>query len=905
MDLDIEKVDQLCDRFEERLKRGERITADEFIEQEDLPRDGRLLEFLRPLQQEYVDTPRGTPVTPGRNRGIPDRGGRGHGASDRRTSAGSFEPTQAPGKGDSDDFDFAGQVIGDYQLHEKLGEGGMGVVYKARHLELDRIVAVKMIIAGKHAQEGLLKRFQIEAEAAARLNHPNIVGLYDVGKHEGVPYFSSEFVDGPTLSKLLVESAMEPRRAAQLMEPIARATQSLHEHDIVHRDLKPQNILIARASSQPKIADFGLAKLLDEGRDDMTATGMIVGTPGFMSPEQARGDRDIGPSTDVYSLGAVMYAMLTGNAPFKAATPLETIKQVVAKEPVSPSRMQPTLPKDLETICLKCLRKEPAQRYETAAAFADDLERFLEGRPIQARPISLAEKAWLWCRREPKIASLLGLAASLMLILTIGGYVLAALLNHQKQEIVTQKSEIESLAESLDAEASLKTQMFKQVVYGLDKFFSENPVVQPLRQDLLATIEEKIEDTYLPGGEDDFRASLLRHQGEMFLLAGATKQAMEKFMESEAIAKKLHEKGELIRPSLDFGTLDKWIGKTLQEQGKYAEAEKRFRSLIQNRKAYFAESVGKKNREGGVINESHRLGNLANANGMLGVVLLRQKKYKEAEKYINAALTERKKIYEQNPDDFDAMKTYAGTLGVLVEMHEILGNLEEMDAALLKQVELLSKVAEKSPVSENLMNLAMPSSKLGKSKLLLGENTVALKLLSESDSAYSQLMKNPFVPSVFRFNAAEAAMLYGIAIEREGGDPEEKFDRSVEIYDALIEQTNNRRQINSRMLVQARTAQSDNALNLADQYAKGSNREHWLYAALTYGIHAGRVPDQEQKSAFAAKSFELIRRAIRSGYGIPFAVLRGNDLDFAELMKLEGYAEMLDEEEARLRDESE
>jgi serine/threonine-protein kinase len=285
---------------------------------------------------------------------------------------------------------FAGQLEG-LEILEVLGQGGMAVVYKARQCRLDRLVAVKMVLAGAHAGPAARSRFRREAEAIARLHHPNIVEIYEVGEKDGAPYVVLELVRGGSLAKVLDGTPLPARRAAELVLELARAVQHAHERGILHRDLKPANVLLTEEGT-PKLTDFGLARQLEAGQGD-TRTGDVLGTPSYMAPEQAEGRvHDLGPATDVYGLGAILYELLTGRPPFKGASVLETLEQVRTLDPVDPRALQPRLPGDLETVCLKCLEKKPAHRYPSAAALADDLERFLAGEPICARSLTVLER---------------------------------------------------------------------------------------------------------------------------------------------------------------------------------------------------------------------------------------------------------------------------------------------------------------------------------------------------------------------------------------------------------------------------------------------------------------------------------------------------------------------------------
>jgi serine/threonine-protein kinase len=295
------------------------------------------------------------------------------------------------------------RVFGDYELVEELGRGGMGVVFKAHQRSLNRIVALKMILAGELASASDLARFRAEAESAGRLTHPNIVTIHEVGEINGQPYFSMKYVEGRTLASLLAEGPLPPREAAKYVATVARAVHHAHQAGILHRDLKPSNVLID-GQGEIYVTDFGLAKRV-EGGASLTRSGAIVGTPSYMAPEQAAGSRGaIGPASDVYSLGTILYELLTGRPPFRAANPVDTIIMVLEQEPVPPRRLNPKVDRELEVICLKCLQKEPDLRYGSSADLAGDLEAFLQGDPISARPSNIFYFMSQMLREKPQAA---------------------------------------------------------------------------------------------------------------------------------------------------------------------------------------------------------------------------------------------------------------------------------------------------------------------------------------------------------------------------------------------------------------------------------------------------------------------------------------------------------------------
>ncbi len=530
-------IDVVCHRFENDRRQGRRPPIDEYLA--DVPDEGRLAlrAELEALERELrprdasaahselvaatnpeLGAETGAPsletTTPGTVSGIGDTRASVH---DQPTLA-TVDPPRAPydqptapalGQATSGTADSGGlarvRYFGDYEIIQEIARGGMGVVFRARQTTLNRTVALKMILAGQLADDVEVKRFYTEAEAAAHLDHPGIVPIFEVGRHEGQHYFSMGFVEGRSLAQRLADGPLPARQAAGLIHRVSEAVEYAHKCGVIHRDLKPANILLDR-DGNPRITDFGLAKKVG-GDSALTGSGQIMGTPSYMPPEQAGGNRgDVGPTADVYALGATLYALLVGRPPFQAATPMDTVIQVLGDEPAPPRRLNASIPRDLETICLKCLEKQPARRYASASALAADLRRFLAGEPIVARPVTTAERAVKWVRRSPVVASLLALVA-VVSALGLGGVLWqwrAAVLARRFAEresdraIAQTKLADQRLQDSLAAQANERkqTRLAEQRLYDV-----QMNAVQPLWEDYQRDLFQQALDEQLPANQ--------------------------------------------------------------------------------------------------------------------------------------------------------------------------------------------------------------------------------------------------------------------------------------------------------------------------------------------------------------------------------------------------------------------
>jgi WD40 repeat protein/tetratricopeptide (TPR) repeat protein len=409
-----------------------------------------------------------------------------------------------------------------YEVLGELGRGGMGVVYKALQKGPNRLVALKVILSGPHAGEAERVRFRTEGEAVGRLQHPNIVQVYEVGEHDGRPFLSLEYVDGGSLAQRLDGTPLPARPAAALVEVLARAIHYAHERGVVHRDLNPSNVLLPLGEGEaglgkgepdasapspqarfgaPKVSDFGLAKRLD-GLPGQTASGAILGTPSYMAPEQAAGRaKEIGPAADVYALGAILYELLTGRPPFKAETALDTLLQVLEEEPVSPARLQPKCPRDLETITVKCLQKEPRKRYGSALELADDLARFLRDEPIRGRPVGPGERLWRWCRRNPWKAGPVAAVAFLLAAAAVGSLLVAVHVAGVNADLGRARDEATRNAEDRAAAQGREAEERRRAEDQLVQVFVQNGLRAAEDGDTLGALPWLAQALWRDGGE--------------------------------------------------------------------------------------------------------------------------------------------------------------------------------------------------------------------------------------------------------------------------------------------------------------------------------------------------------------------------------------------------------------------
>jgi eukaryotic-like serine/threonine-protein kinase len=595
------------------------------------------------------------------------------------------------------------QVPG-YEVLEVLGRGGMGIVYNARQTRLDRFVALKMILRGAGADGEHLLRFEAEARAVAAIEHANIVRIFEIGEHNGLPYFSLEYLSGGSLARKIAGKPQSVVEATRMTEVLTRAIHVAHEHGIIHRDLKPANVLVA-ADGTLKISDFGLAKRL-ESDSGQTRSGSILGSPSYMAPEQARGEgRHVGPAADQYALGAILYELLTGRPPFHGTTALDTIDQVRNNEPVPPSQLQPKLPRDVETICLKCLEKDPARRYADVAALAEDLRLFQAGEPIQARPVSDMERLWRWCLRNQRVAKLAAVIAFLIVLVTVISTVSAVVFAHQNRKLglankTAEDRRIEAenkqqLAEEAQKRAVVAAHAANQqsrnvaevqrdVIEYIDKTLRYRPELQDVRSHLLEKAKLSLEaaisamtnirrDVEWSKADEELNWRTLAgaHQrlGELDLEQNRTQEAVTHLRELNAIAERLWTadpekpaaQTRLIRAKRQLGQV------LLHFLGDTAAAMRQLRRAEQICRAMLAKEPD---------NDLHKI-ELANTLGWQSEAELRLGHLKGAERLYNEELALRTSCGPATRKEIRSRRELSGLYEKLAELNVQQGNLDK------------------------------------------------------------------------------------------------------------------------------------------------------------------------------------------------------------------------------------
>jgi eukaryotic-like serine/threonine-protein kinase len=820
--------------------------------------------------------------------------------------------------------DVAGLVIGDYQVQRELGRGAMGVVYQARHRKLERIVALKMILAGEHADHDALERFITEARAVAQLQHPGIVQIFDIGDHKGLPYFSLEFVDGKDLQRDLNGEPRGGRAAAELVEQLCLAMQYAHDNKILHRDLKPANILIG-TDGRPKITDFGLAKQVDPDASAATSDGTIMGSPSYMPPEQARGETSsISPRSDLYSLGAVLYQMLTGRPPFVSDRPLDTVMQVIQNDPVQPRDLQPGVPIDLETICMKALQKDSAARYHSCQEFADDLRRFLNHEPILARPVSRLERMWRWCRRNPKIALPTGVASLFVIATAIistwawnATSAQAAIIARERDNVKEQRDEAQrqrTLANQQKAvaednekiaqkQAQLALQNIQFIVTDIDEQLSAQAGMSDIRIAILEAVSKKWDDL------------------DVEMAGGIRGEAIPTFMAvRHRMAIAFRDLDQLGNARAEFTKLETMARERIALKGRNDATRSNLAKILIAASPMARRVDGNPNACIRMLKEAAELAReiirdpqpqedspteneilqvLGAATQNLGVEFLREGRLADTgsafEDSLNANLAVLENIRsedgfaELNEDQKDT-KTAALQIALdksRIGLAYILLRLGRTEESLVLYEEA---IASRREIYERRQTMLMLKAELaghlnlyGKSLLWIDRPEDAEARIREGRDLWDQLYQADPEKVAYKRSLSNSLYFLGTLREIQERDDESlsAFERSRLLRAELNETSSDQKNRIHLMLAEARVGNIAAAQTLSDELRKTdeSNSELHLERARALTQLSNKAETEEQQSGFTDAALAALERSVEEGYSDPFRVTAEPDLD--------------------------
>jgi serine/threonine-protein kinase len=817
--------------------------------------------------------------------------------------------------------------VAGYKILGELGRGGMGVVYKARQRGLNRTVALKMVLAGVHAGSQQLVRFQTEAESVARVQHPNIVQIHEVGEADGLPFLSLEFVDGAPLDKQMGGNPQDFRFAAKLIETLARAVYFAHQQGIIHRDLKPANILMT-ADGVPKITDFGLAKRMEEIDSSQTRSGTIMGTPSYMAPEQARGDiLAIGYHADQYSLGAMLYEMLTGRPPFVGATAMETVMKVTRDEPTPPSQLRPDLPRDLETICLKALQKDVHKRYPNAFEMAADLGRFLAGEPILARPVGPAERLWRWCKRNPKVAALtlstFGLLVAGLAISAGAAIVIASERNLKERERIAavearkvadeqrdiadeQRDIADTERKAADEQLVLAIDTIKTLIHEVQNKLENVPKSQELKKDLLKTavvglnqVGQRARGTSSMEVAYSLAAANMR-LSQVFKLLGLTDEAFQHLLACHEInLKQLEAHPESDRARKNLAASYTVLGEmSLEVKREVAASLENYEKALKLREGLFYHPVNLVEAKPKEIEQG-----LGETYTRVGVTLLRMGDPARARDQFLKALELREELAQAYPDEMDLQQDLARTYHAVGEMSNRLDDLTTGRRYYDLCLVLREQLAQAHPEDLRL------KAELQRWCLTLGD----LALRADDASGAKQAFERSLMLAREMFGLDEknvdyqrslAAALYQVATaegllgEREATD--RHFRECLAIREARYKaQPGNSRAKMDLIGVLAHCGDDSRAAELAEELLKEQPKdvEVAIAVACSYATSSSLADDAEKKRRDIEHAFEALGRAVDLGFR-DAAILR-YDPDLGPIREGPAWRDLMDRIKAK------
>jgi eukaryotic-like serine/threonine-protein kinase len=822
--------------------------------------------------------------------------------------------------------------VAGFEILEVLGVGGMGIVYKARQVRLDRFVALKMIRAGAGARPQDLTRFESEALAVAAIEHPNIIRIFEIGEYGGMPFCSLEYLAGGSLAKKIGGKPQPVDQAASIVETLAGAMATAHRGNIIHRDLKPANVLLA-SDGTLKITDFGLAKRL-EGDSSQTRSGSILGTPSYMSPEQARGEtHSVGPAADQYALGAILYELLTGRPPFQGTSVLDTLDQVRKKEPVPPSQLQPKMPRDIETICLKCLEKEPARRYHDVAALAEDLHRFRAGKPILARPVSAPERLWRWCLRNKGVAAL-G-AAVLLLMMTVAavlavGIVTVSRRNEQlrvanvalvdanaraeakQREAEEQHLEADRKRKLAEAAARAANEQNRVAVDAeidmitlLEQRLRHVPALQDVREKMLDDAVKNLDAAaqamtdlrrdigWDPKNEDLNWRSLARARqrlGESRLAQGRFKDAMEQFQRMEAIVATLAaSKPDDLAAQARLARTQRMLGFVAMKHLVDIELAKQyFRRAIDISRECLTQQPD---------SDAHK-NELASSLGYLAAAEMQLGHLKEARDIYREEITTRESFSPDKTRQSESIRELAGLYERLADLSFKMGDKNEARRLYDHCASLRQHVAADRPDFWPVVNdLAMSLNNAGFIRFPQGDDPAAAREFHKKAIALYE-KRVELDPNDFDARGRLATTLYYEATcalhSHDQPAAEAGYRRCLEIRKALVTIPKAKMPQVEVMLALARCGEHGEAAKIAESLVAGDplNEQVYFQSACGYALAAGAAtghPDLARRYTDAAVN--CLRKGKERGWAN--VVDLETDPDLAPIRKNPAFQELL------------
>ena len=789
--------------------------------------------------------------------------------------------------------------VAGYEIIEVLGVGGMGIVYKARQPRLDRFVALKMIRAGSSARPEDLARFEIEAKAVAAIEHSNIVRIFEIGEHDGLPYFSLEYLPGGTLAKKIGGKPQPFDDAARIVEVLARAMHVAHENKVIHRDLKPGNVLFA-ADGTLKITDFGLVKRL-ESDSGQTRSGSILGTPSYMAPEQARGEsQQVGPAADQYALGAILYELLTGHPPFQGTSVLDTLDMVRNKEPVPPSQLQPKTPRDLETICLKCLEKDIARRYPDALTLAEDLRRFRAGETIQARAVSDTERAWRWCRRNPKIAILSSVIAALLFCVFAGAIVVAVTARKAEQQ---QKMAAAAARAASDQNRGLVDAQLDLIIL-LDRKLRDVPAIQDEREQILLSASKRLEAAGRAmtdlGGDAKWSAQdeannwrvLARASqalGKLNLMRNQVGEAMVQFRRADEIIAKLAAtepadldmQVNLIRTQRQIGNA------AMYRVGDSEAALRYFRRAIEISRAWLAKNPDKDLFKSELANS---VGQLAGAQFTLGHL-------EEARDLYREEITLRESFSPEEANKWESRRELAGYYVQLAGLNVLLDDRKEGVRLYDRAAAIREEVAQEKPDSWLAKNdLALTYNHQGSMCFPQGQEPAAARQYHQKALLIFRKRAETH-PDDFDNKRSLAATLYYDATcalhAQKKGEPAAEFQECLKLRTDMAKDPKAKNYQYELMIALARCGHHAEAAKIAGDLVAQPPKDEAIYvhSACGYALAAAAAGDPALAKSYKTKAIDCLRKAKERGWADGWTLKTETDLEsiksepeFKELM---------------------